>query len=188
MTGETLQSCACWDVIIKHRNDICLTKANYFSWLATNLWLYSLLKDCIQQVHALSHCSHAPTTLPIAPENQPYFRGPRVKVPCTPRQPLPGTQQPTDVTSITAVTHGLQHLSNWSVYFGMAAPLAHTRDSMQQCGYNSDITNLASMLTHFNWEVYGFNSGHFISTIKEDGLSFHIFFACNPCSWSRTLL
>ncbi len=37
-----------------------------------------------------------------------------------------------------------------------------------------------SLLTHFDWAVYGFNSGHFISLIRSLGLPFNITLAADP--------
>jgi hypothetical protein len=47
----------CWDMVIKHRNDRCLTNANYFSQLSADLFFDPLLKEHIQQVDAICHCS-----------------------------------------------------------------------------------------------------------------------------------
>jgi hypothetical protein len=44
------------------------------------------------------------------------------------------------------------------------------------------------MLAHFDWAIYGFNSGHFWSTIQERGLPFRVVLACNPFVHGRALL
>ncbi len=33
----------CWDMIIEHHNDVCLTDAKYFSWLGADLCFDPLL-------------------------------------------------------------------------------------------------------------------------------------------------
>ncbi len=100
----------CWDMIIEHRNDVCLTNADYFSWLGADLCFDPLLKEYIQQAHALHCCSSAPTKMPIALEFQPYFRGPRINSPKS--QPPPqGLAMHAKVATIPATT-GLQHLQN----------------------------------------------------------------------------
>jgi hypothetical protein len=43
------------------------------------------------------------------------------------------------------------------------------------------------MLAHFDWAVYGFNSGHFLSAIKEHSYPFHVVLACNPFVNGRAL-
>jgi hypothetical protein len=100
----------CWDMIIEHRNDVCLTNADYFSMLSANLCFNSLLKEYIQQAHTLCCCSPAPTKMPIVPELQPYFHGPRIN---SPKSQLPpqGLTMHASVPTIPA-TAGLQHLQN----------------------------------------------------------------------------
>jgi hypothetical protein len=56
----------CWDMIIEHRNDACLTDVDYFFWLGADLCFDPLLKEYVQQAQALCHCSPAPTDMPIA--------------------------------------------------------------------------------------------------------------------------
>jgi hypothetical protein len=43
------------------------------------------------------------------------------------------------------------------------------------------------MLAHFDWAIYGFNSGHFLLTIKEHGYPFHVVLACDPFVNGRAL-
>ncbi len=85
-----LQMCfMCWDMIIEHRNDVCLTNANYFLQLGVNLCFDLLLKDYIQHIDSIRCCSPVPTELPIALAHQPYFCGPQLNMPCT-LAPQPG--------------------------------------------------------------------------------------------------
>jgi hypothetical protein len=65
----------CWDRVIEHRNDMCLTNADYFSWLGANLCYDPLLKEYIQQVATLCCYSPAPTSMPMAKEHQTYVCG-----------------------------------------------------------------------------------------------------------------
>jgi hypothetical protein len=51
----------CWDMIIKHRNDVCLTDVDYFSRLGADLYFDPLLKEYIQQAHALVAAQRLPT-------------------------------------------------------------------------------------------------------------------------------
>jgi hypothetical protein len=145
-------------MIIEHRNNVYLTDANYFFWLISNLFYDPLLKDYIQQVPALHHHSLSLTGLPIAPDNQPYFCGPQVSIPCMPQLTLPGTQPPEDIVSVSVALSGLQHLSSWQVYFGLGPQSTHSIKPLQ-CLYNSDIDRAADMLAYFDWALYGFNIG-----------------------------
>jgi hypothetical protein len=40
----------------------------------------------------------------------------------------------------------------------------------------------AYFTTYFLWTLYSFNSGHFVSTIKQQNLLFSIEVACDPCA------
>ncbi len=62
-----------------------------------------------------------------------------------------------------------------------------SRDIVPRCLYNSKLTQTASMLAHFDWAIYRFNSNHFLSTIKEHGYPFHVVLACNPFVNGRAL-
>jgi len=53
--------------------------------------------------------------------------------------------------------------------------------------YNSDVTVAASILSKFDWAVYGFNDGHFSSTITELGMPFCVILACDPYVNGRAL-
>jgi len=44
------------------------------------------------------------------------------------------------------------------------------------------------MLAHFDWAVYGFNSGHYWSTIQGRGLHFRFVLMCDPFVHGRALL
>ncbi len=168
----------CWDMIIKHCNDACLTNAYYFSWLGANLCFDPLLKEYVQQAHALCRCSPAPTNMPIALDFEPYFHGPHINSPKS-QPPLQGLAMHANVTTIPA-TAGLQHLQNWPVSFGCSPQSSDAGNVVPRCLYNSKLTRAASMLAHFDRAVYGFNSSHFLSTIKEHGNPFHVIHACDP--------
>jgi hypothetical protein len=76
---------------------------------------------------------------------------------------------------------------NWPVSFGCSPQSLEAGHVVPHCLYNSKLTQAASMLAHFDWAVYGFNSGHFLSTIKEHGYPFHVVLACNPFINGRAL-
>ncbi len=179
-----LQMCfMCWDMIIEHRNDVCLTDADYFSRLGADLCFDPLLKDCVQHIQSIKCRSPAPTELPIAPEHQPYFRGPRLNLPC--KAPARESNQSPPTKEVTV---GMQHLANWPVLFGTAALRAAGSNTSALSLYNSDLTRAVEMLAHFDWAIYGFNSGHFWSTIRKCGLPFRVVLACNPFVHGQALL
>jgi hypothetical protein len=100
----------CWDVIFEHCNDACLTNADYIFRLGANLCFDPLLKEYVQQTHALCRRSPAPTDMPIALEFQPYFHGPHINIPKSQPPPQELTMH-ANVATIPA-TAGLQHLQN----------------------------------------------------------------------------
>ncbi len=53
--------------------------------------------------------------------------------------------------------------------------------------YNSELLVIADSASHFPWAVYGFNSGHFVSTIKQRKLPFLIILACDSYAHSCAL-
>ena len=53
--------------------------------------------------------------------------------------------------------------------------------------YNLDVTVAASILSKFDWAVYGFNNGHFSSTVTELGMPFCVVLACDPYKNGRAL-
>jgi hypothetical protein len=79
-----------------------------------------------------------------------------------------------------APTIGLQYISNYAVcfvkYIRPRPAHAHSNKPL----YNSDLTIAVSIVSKFDWAVYGFNNGHFSSTITELGMPFKIMLACNP--------
>ncbi len=172
-------------MIIEHRNDACLTNADYFSRLGADLCFDPLLKEYIQQAHTLCCCSPVPTDMPIAPEFQPYFRGLRINSPKS-QPPLQGLAMHANVATVTA-TASPQHLQNWPVSFGRSPQSLDAGDVAPCCLYNSKLTQAASMIAHFDWAIYGFNSGHFLLTIKEHGYPFHVVLACKPFVNGRAL-
>jgi hypothetical protein len=53
--------------------------------------------------------------------------------------------------------------------------------------YNLDVTVAASILSKFDWAVYGFNNGHFSSTVTELCMPFCVVLACDPYKNGRAL-
>jgi hypothetical protein len=82
---------------------------------------------------------------------------------------------------------GIQYLSNWPVSFG-DLPADSTAITSTVCSlYNSDLTAAARSLSRFDWAVYGFNSGHFISSIRTLGLPLAIVLASDDYAHGRSL-
>ena len=119
-----------WDIDIVHRNDIHLTDADYWSRLGADICFDPLFKSYLDFDRGLRQRFTAPTSLPMKPENMPYYRGPRVTMQTdSAESDHPATTPHTDPAHeshcqfvLTAMTihncHGLSHLSNVPVRFG----------------------------------------------------------------------
>jgi hypothetical protein len=176
----------CWDMDIEHQNDIFLSDANYWSRLGVDLCFDPLLKTYIEQVNSNRQRSPSLTALPPSPENMPYFRGPRLpKEVADAADSLTGVHISMPIDGEPSI--GFQNLSNYAVRFGThAGPRpghAHTARPL----YNLDVTVAASILSKFDWAVYGFNDGHFSSTLTELGMPFNILLACDPYANGQAL-
>ncbi len=182
----------CWDMDIEHRNNFHLVDANYWSRLGADLCFDPLLKDYIQRADFLRKKHPLPTELPMLPENQPYYWPPRNPVQLK-DPPAAAILQPQDIFLAhhnadkiipilgggcpNILNTGMQYLSNWPVSFGNF-PSGSTATPSSVCSlYNSDLTVATWSLSRFDWVVYGFNSGHSISSIRSLGLPFAIVLA-----------
>ena len=184
----------CWDMDIEHRNDHWLTDANYLSCLGADLSFDPLLKDYIQRTDFLRRRNPLVASLPMEPKNMPYFLGPRLphilsmkpdaSSPPTATSPIKDSDNnailASDHALLAFVKTGSQHFANWPVSFGSVQYPCLPRHWDKRCLYNSDLTLTAKSIAHFDWAVYGFNSGHFISSIQSLGLPFNITLAATP--------
>jgi hypothetical protein len=189
----------CWDMDIEHRNDTFLTDADYWSCLGVDLCFDPLLKNYIDQVNSFRERRPSPTALPPLPENMPNFHGPRLlkAVANAPNliseEPLvvPPTVLPLDSCQPAgpdaAPAVGFQHCSNYAVQFGWCAVPRGQDATRAKVLYNSHITAATSILSKFDWAVYGFNNGHFHSTFSKRGMPFDVVLACNPYANGRAL-
>ncbi len=170
-----LQMCfMCWDMVIKHRNNVCLTNSNYFSRLA---WHQPLLQPPIKNVCPAG--SHAMSLQPC-PYDHAHCTGTSAVflLRCKSQAPLPSLQPSVQATPTDTVLRSPAFI-NWPVAFGTTVRHRDVNNSTSRCLYNSDITWAAGMLAHFNWAVYVVNSSHFFLTITEPALPFKIVLACD---------
>jgi len=85
------------------------------------------------------------------------------------------------------VETGSQHLANKPVAFGSVQHPCLPIRWDKRCLYNSYHTLAAKAIAHFYWAVYGFNSGHFISSIWSLCLPFNITISADPFVNGRSL-
>ncbi len=88
-------------------------------------------------------------------------------------------------TIVTQGNEGFTSLCNHPMQFG-SLPL-QDRERPIHGLYNAEFPVLAYRATHFSWAFYGFNSGHFVSTISKWNLAFCVLLACNPYEYGRAL-
>ena len=77
-------------------------------------------------------------------------------------------------------SNGHQRLSNVPIVFGSfpsTVDLSRVLATMPL--YNSNIPAIASQVACFTWAVYGFNCGHFVSSIQSKNLPFDILLAAD---------
>jgi hypothetical protein len=64
----------CWGMDIKHRNNIHLANANYFSRLGSDLCYDPLLHNYAERIWAIKHAHPSPSALSMEPQNMPYYQ------------------------------------------------------------------------------------------------------------------
>jgi hypothetical protein len=138
----------------------------------------------------------------MLPEHMPYFCGPRIHHKSNDDESCPHNPSITDdlltpdtnaaalITAIiTSRDVGSTSLLVHPVSFGtFTTPLiASTSASPSHQLYNAKFPLLAHSIARFKWAAYGFNSGHFMSTINKRNLPFNIVLACDPFAYGRAL-
>jgi hypothetical protein len=177
----------CWDIDIVHRPDTKHVDANYWLHLGVELEFNPLLRNYL--AYALQRCNSnpPPTNLPMRPENMPYYRGPRIQEPSgmtVPANVLHIQSLVTDIVSSNG--NGHTHLSNVPVRFGKFDGVSPKPKQVARTLLNSEFASYAQQAQQFDWAVYSFSNGHFLSTIQSHNLPFHICLACNPYELGRS--
>jgi hypothetical protein len=70
----------CWDVDIVHQNNAHLADADYWSQLSADICFDPLFKSYLDFDRGLCEWCPAPTSLPMKPENMPYYCSPGLPV------------------------------------------------------------------------------------------------------------
>jgi hypothetical protein len=133
----------------------------------------------------------------MKPENMPYYRGPRFAGNDgssginTPSDSPPEAEEAhtSHCQSIYSAMfdsncHGLSHLAHIPVKFGHFDHVTHTHSFASS---NHNIPAAANQIWNFNWAVYSFGGGHFLSTISSRNLPFHVTLACDQYDYGRAL-
>ncbi len=190
-----------WDVDIVHRTNDYLADANYLSRLGADLCYDPSFQHYLYLVAELCKKHPPPTDIPMQAANMPYYWGPRIPSEHCPAgtstdtmmQEVDGqAEEHVDAIAsalissiITQGDKGNTSLCNWPLQFG---PLTsgNNKGSVRAL-YNSEFPTLAYQSMHFTWAVYGFNSGHFPSTISKQNLPCWVILACDPYEANRAL-
>ncbi len=83
--------------------------------------------------------------------------------------------------------YGHTHLSNVPIQFGAFDGASPKPRQVARTLLNSEFASYARQAQQFDWAIYSFSNGHFLSTIKSHSLPFHICLACNPYESGRSL-
>ncbi len=130
----------------------------------------------------------SPTDLPMRPENMPYHRGPRFQS-STPAAESADTLHIQSLLTDLIVSDGRghTHLSNVPIQFGeLISSLPNTGQSARTL-LNNEFARYARETMNFDWAVYLFSNGHFLSAIESRNLPFTICLACNLTERGRSL-
>ena len=142
----------------------------------------------------------------MLPKHMPYYRGPRIHdspiadnthnsavsrdgdVETGENTPQINTEANTLLSAILpSLTTGPEFFSICPLVFGDFGASSPPIDSNVRQLYSADLPVYAYNIARFRWAVYGFNSGHFISSIKKRNLPFDIILACDPFAYGRAL-
>ncbi len=190
-------------------NDSYLVDADYWSRLGADVYVCfdPLFKSYLDFDRGLRQRFPAPVTLPIKPENMPYYRGPRITtkidapacprpapacIPtpaCTPADPSAAARDADNshcqsIFSAINNCNGLCHLANVPVMFGDFDTV--TPDSTH-ASLNHKIPAYAQRVLRFSWADYSFGGDHFLSTISSRNLPFNVTLACDTYEFGRAL-
>jgi hypothetical protein len=151
-----------WDVNIIHRNDHCITDADYWSPLGADLCFDPLFKTYLDIMRMLRIKNPPPTLFPMKPKNMPHYRGPQVIQPTTTDTHSDANHSQAIISMVMVDNcHGLCHLSNIPVEvgnFGWVTP------STSHSLHNNEFPCNALQVLQISWAVYSFQGGHFTST------------------------
>jgi hypothetical protein len=121
-------------------------------------------------------------------ENMPYYHGPQIQEPIGTTVPANALHIQSLITDIVSSDgHGHTHLSNIPVCFGKFDGASPKLKQVARTLLNSEFACYAQQAQQFDWAVYSFSNGHFLSAIQSRNLPFRICLACNPYESGRSL-
>jgi len=172
-----------WDVDIVHRTNDYLVDAYYWSRLDSDLCYDPSFREYLHIVSDLRRAHPPLTDLPMKPENMPYYRGPRIPIEhCQLGTSTDEVDVDVNATTLmtTILTQGDIGHTNLSIRPFQVGTFNSMPLGSSRTNYNADIPALAYRATTFSWALYGFNSGHFASTVEKRNLPIQVVLACDP--------
>lgn len=173
----------CWAMEIVHRADIFNVDADYWSRVGEDLCYDPMLRRYAELTSSLCSTYPPASDLPVQPENMPYYRGPRI------RHNAATADADADIHLVQCMESdaSMTYLGNVPVLHGVF-PMRSSADRPQsRYLYNANISEAGWALSHFSWAVFGFNTGHFLSSILSRNMPFTIRYACDPLASGRAL-
>ena len=157
-----------WWFTVTHRPNRMLINADFFSRIKKDLQFDPLLIQYMQVAHDIYKRNQPDASSPeVSPENMPNYKGKR------------STPVAVTVNLLTADTSANTSVTNVPIMFATAEPMKPTKL------HHSASAIAAFSLTHFNWAIYGFGSGHFHSTCLDRGIPFRLQIAADPTYQGR---
>jgi hypothetical protein len=126
----------------------------------------------------------------MKPENMPYYQGPRIPIEhCQLGTSTDEVDVDVNATTLmtTILTQGDIGHTNLSIRPFQVGTFNSMPLGSSRTNYNADIPALAYRATTFSWALYGFNSGHFASTVEKRNLPIQVVLACDPFEYGRAL-
>lgn len=157
----------CWDVDIIHCNDHHLVDANYWSRLGVDLEYDPLYTQYLQQTRQFSASNPVTSELLMLPENMPYYRGPKVQHSSDEAAVEMIHIQSLLLSTVTTASTGNDSLCTMPVIFGSFPHCSLATAASFKTLYNSELASYALTASQFQWAVYNFSNGHFVSTIES---------------------
>jgi hypothetical protein len=162
----------CWDVDIDHQSNDSLVNADSWSHLETHLCFDPLFKKYLELTRSLCLLHPAPSSLPMLPQNMPYYCGPQIILTQSSTDPSSDAHCQAIISTLQLDNcQGLCHLSNIPVYF---REFEKAIPSSAGPTNNNDDPCYAQQVLQFGWAIYSFHGGHFTSTTQSRNLPFHV--------------
>ena len=124
----------------------------------------------------------------MRPENMPYYHGPRIQK-ASPEIDKADTLHIQSLLSELIVLEGGGHttLSNCPVSIEQIKSSFPNTCSNARTLLNLEFSRYAHETTNFDWAVFSFSNGHFLSTIETRNLPFTIRLACDTTERGQSL-